>query len=134
MVRRLPHREKGSNILTQIYEGMTVYDVKGGIIGTVKHVHVGDATEEADELGLGPATTSDLERSETSILENFAKAIALGLAAPKELRQRLLRRGFIKIDCAGILVSDRYAMADQIAQVSEDQVTLETTRDALLKG
>ena len=111
MHRRLSHREQQIHILTQIYEGMNVYDAEGGIIGTVQHVHLGDATEEADELGLGPATMSDLGRSENSLLDHFAKAIAPGQTVPQELRQRLLRHGFIKIDCAGILVTDRYAVA-----------------------
>ena len=134
MSQHSPNRAESQNILTEIYEGMTVYDPENAKIGTVQHVHFGDATEEADELGLGPATISDPGRSEASLLESFAKAIAPGQAVPEELRQRLLRRGFIKIDCAGILTSDRYAMADQIAHVSEDWVTLETSRDTLLKG
>jgi hypothetical protein len=127
------HRQESENILTQIYEGMTVYDPEGGKIGTVKHVRFGAATEEADERGLGPATTADSGSSETSLFEDFAKAISPNKPLPEELAQRLLRRGFIRIDCTGIFASDRFAMSNQIAHVSDDQVTLGVTRDALLK-
>ena len=127
-------RQKSDQILTQIYEGMSVYDPEGSKIGTVDQVHFGAVTAEADEHGLGPATTAAVEGAENSLIEDFAKSISPHEPVPKELRQRLLRRGFIRIDCTGFFASDRYAMSDQIAHVSDDQVTLKTTRDALLKG
>ena len=126
-------REESGNIFTQIYDGMAVYDPEGKKIGTVKRVYLGAVTEAADERGLGPATPSTPETSETSLLEDFAKAVSPTEPLPEELRQRLLRRGFIRIDCTGIFASDRYALSDQIAQVSDDRVTLGVTRDALLK-
>jgi hypothetical protein len=129
-----PHnREESGNILTQIYEGMTVYDREGSMVGTVKDMHFGAVTEEADERGLGPATPSASGSSETSLLEDFAKAISPNEPVPEELRERLLRRGFVRIDCTGIFTADRYAMPDQIAHVFDDRVTLAVTRDALLK-
>lgn len=121
------------NILAQVYEGMTVYDPEGHKIGTVNHVRFGDATAEADEIGVGPATTADMERSETSLLEGFAKSVAPKDPVPEELRQRLLRRGFIRIDCTGMFASDRYAMSDQIARISDGQVILGVSREVLLK-
>jgi hypothetical protein len=127
-------RQKSDHILTQIYEGMTVYDPEGSKIGTVNQVHLGAVTAEADERGVGAATTSTVGSTESSLLEDFAKSISPHKPVPKELRQRLLRRGFIRIDCTGIFTSDRYAMSDQIAHVGDDRVTLKTTRDALLKG
>src|SRR5687768_5953160 len=58
MTRRQPHdraydREESDNILTQIYDGMAVYDPEGKKIGTVKRVYLGAVTEAADERGLG---------------------------------------------------------------------------------
>jgi hypothetical protein len=121
------------NILTQIYEGMTVYDQEDKKIGTVKDIYLGDVSEEAEVRGLGPATAFASGGSETPLLEGFVKAISPSEPVPEELRQRLLRRGFISIDCTGIFTSDRYAMSDQIAHVSDDHVTLGVTCDALLK-
>jgi hypothetical protein len=133
-VTQQPHdREESGNIFTQIYDGMLVYDQEGKKIGTVKRVYLGAVTEAADERGLGPATTSAPRTSESSLLEDFAKAISPTEPLPEELRQRLLRQGFIQIDCTGIFTSDRYALSDQIAQVSDARVTLGVTRDALLK-
>lgn len=133
MTQQPCNREESNHILAQIYEGMTVYDHEGRKIGTVQHVRLGAVTAAADERGLGPATTAAPERAETSLIEGFVKAVAPNDPIPDELRQRLLRHGFIRIDCTGILASDRYAMPDQITQVSEDQVTLGVARDALLK-
>jgi hypothetical protein len=133
MTQHVYNQQKNDAILTQIYEGMSVYDPKGSKIGTVNQVRFGAVTSEAEERGLGPATTATVERSERSLLEDFARSISPNEPVPDELRQRLLRRGFIRIDCTGIFTSDRYAMSDQIAHVSGSQVTLKTTRDALLK-
>jgi hypothetical protein len=112
---------------------MASYDQEGKKIGTVKRVYLGAATGEADQRGLGPATPSASGSSETSLLEDFAKAVFSTEPVPEELRQRLLRHGFIRVDCTGIFTSDRYALSDQIAQVSDAGVALGVRRDALLQ-
>ena len=122
-----------SRILTQIYEGMTVYDRAGDKIGTVEHVYFGAANEEAEERGSGPVTASPPGEHESSLIEDFAKAIAPTDQVPEPLRQRLLRQGFIRIDSTGLFAADRYVMPDQIADVSEDRITLRVTRDELIK-
>ena len=126
-------REASGHLLAQINHGMAVYDQEGTKIGTVKHVYLGATKEEDDKRGLGPATISPPESTEISLLEDLARALSPTAPVPEELRQRLLRHGFIRIDCTGIFTSDRYALAEQIAQVSADGVALEVKRDALLK-
>lgn len=126
------HKANGMT-LTRIYEGMTVYDQAGSKVGTVKDVRFGAVTQAADDRGLGPATPAAPDNAETSLLEDFAKTISPTEPIPQELRQRLLRQGFIRIDSSGIFTSDRYATSDQIAQVSDDYVTLRVTRNTLLK-
>lgn len=113
-------QEKSKNTLSQIYEGMTVYDHVGAKVGTVKEVHLGAVTAAADERSLGPATAYEPGSAETSLLDDFAKAVSPTEPLSEELRQRLLRRGFIRIDCTRIFAADRYAMSEQIAQVSDD--------------
>ena len=125
-----PHK---SSILTQIYEGMTVYDRADQKIGTVEQVYFGAASQEADTHGGGPTTAASPGGHESSLLEDFAKAIAAGDEMPEPLRQRLLRHGFIRIDSTGLFAADRYVMPDQIAGVSEDRVRLRVTRDELIK-
>jgi hypothetical protein len=133
MTQQPNDRQESQQLLTRIYEGMTVYDPEGTKIGTVKGVYLGAVSPDADERGLGSATTSDPGSPETSLLEDFARTISPTEPFPEELRQRLLREGFIRIDCSGIFTADRYAMPDHIAQVVDDQITLRVTRDDLLK-
>jgi hypothetical protein len=124
---------QGSRILTQIYEGMTVYDRTGDKIGTVEHVYLGAVSKEADMRGGGPGTASAPGRSDSWVIEDFARAIFPADQVPEPLRQRLLRHGFIRIDSTGLFAADRYVMPDQIAEVSEDRVNLRVSRDELIK-
>jgi hypothetical protein len=126
-------RQHGSRILTQIYEGMTVYDRAGEKIGTVEHVYLGGVSEEDDRRGGGSETAPSPGGGESSLIEDFARAIFPGDQLPETLRQRLLRHGFVRIDSTGLFAADRYVMPDQIADVSEDRVTLRVTRDELIK-
>jgi PRC-barrel domain len=129
-----PFEPQHSNrILTRIYEGMTVYDRAGDKIGTVEDVYLGGMSEEADKRGGGPETAPSPGRGEGSLSEDLAKAIFPSDQLPETLRQRLLRHGFIRLDSTGLFAADRYVMADQIADVSEDRVTLRVTRDELIK-
>jgi PRC-barrel domain len=125
--------EHSSRILTHIYEGMTVYDRAGDKIGTVEDVYLGAVSEEAGQRGGGPETASSPGRSESSLIEDFAQAIFPTDQVPEPVRQHLLRHGFIRIDSTGLFAADRYVMPDQIADVSEDRVTLRVTRDELIK-
>jgi hypothetical protein len=126
-------QQHGNRILTQIYEGMTVYDRAGNKIGTVEHVYLRGVNEEADKRGGGPETVPSPGRGESSLIEDFAQAIFPSDQLPETLRQRLLRHGFIRIDSTGLFAADRYVMPDQIADVSDDRVTLRGTRDELIK-
>ena len=121
------------SILTQIYEGMTVYDRTDQKIGTVEHVYFGAVDQEAETHGGGPTTAASPGEHESSLIEDFAKAVAAGDEMPEPLRQRLLRHGFMRIDSTGLFAADRYVMPDQIAEVSGDRVTLRVTRDELIK-
>jgi hypothetical protein len=124
---------QGSRILTQVYEGMDVYDRTGDNIGTVEYVYLGAVSEDADTYGAGPATASGPGRGEDSLIEDFAKALSAGDHVPEALRERLRRQGFIRIDSTGLFAADRYVTPDQVADVSGDRVTLRVTRDELIK-
>ena len=124
---------QGSRILTQVYEGMEVYDRTGDKIGTVEHVYLGDVSEGADVSGAGPATASGPGRRESSLIQDFAAAFNAGDDVPEVLRQRLRRQGFIRIDSTGLFAADRYVTPDQISDVTGDRVTLRVTRDELIK-
>jgi hypothetical protein len=125
--------QHGDHMLTRIYEGMTVYDSAGEKIGTVERIYFGEVSQEADERGGGPETATSPDRGESWLIEDVAKAIFVGDRVPEPLRQRLLRHGFIRIDSAGLFAADRYVTPGQIADVSDDRVTLRVTRDQLIK-
>jgi hypothetical protein len=134
MSQQACERQDGRHLLTQIYEGMAVYDRTSHKIGTVECVYRGAVSEEASQRGGEPATVSSPGRGENSLIEDFAKATVPQDQLPETLRQRLLRQGFLRVDSTGLFAADRYVMPDQIESVSGDGVMLHATRDELLKG
>jgi hypothetical protein len=125
---------QANQVLTQVYEGMKVYDKAGNEIGTVEYVYLGDLTEAADEYDQGEATLFVLGDHESSLIEEFARDVALSKRVPDTWRARLLRRGFLRINSIGLFAADRYAMPEQIASVSDDHVSLRVSCDELLKS
>jgi hypothetical protein len=98
--------------ISQVVEGMRVFDATGKEVGTVEFVKLGDP-EAITTLG-----------EET---DNGEPRVA------GELRERLLRLGFIKVDRKGFLASDAYAAADEIDGVQDGAVHLSVTDKELLK-
>jgi hypothetical protein len=133
MSQQPSEQHPNSSILTQIYEGMTVHDRTGQKIGTVEHVYFGAVSQEADTRGAGPTTAPSPGGHESSLIKDFAKAIAAGDEMPEPLRQRLLRHGFIRIDSSGLFAADRNVMPEQIEDVSDGRIRLRVTRDELIK-
>jgi hypothetical protein len=133
MTEQLFDSRQGNPLLRRIYEGMTVYDRTDNKIGTVEYVYPGELPEVADQRGQKPATLSVRGSHARSLIEAFGREIALTDYVPDTLREELLRHGFLRINCAGLFVADRYAKPEQIASVSNDGVTLRVTRDELIK-
>jgi hypothetical protein len=125
---------QASRILQQIYEGMPVYDQRGDKVGTVEYVYGGELTEVNDNFGPGEFTSSMVDGSEGSLIEEFASAIVLTEQVPDIWRERLLSHGFIRISSIGLFTADRYAMPAQIANVADDRVMLCVSRDRLIKA
>jgi hypothetical protein len=133
MGKQLFDSGQGNPLLRQIYEGMRVYDRTAGKIGTVEYVYLGELPEADDEHAQRPTTPSTLGSHDRSLIEDFARDIALTQHVPEPLREQLLRHGFIRINSAGLFTADRYAKPEQIASVSGNGVTLRVTRDELIK-
>ena len=121
-----------STILNQIHEDMRVCDSAGEEIGRVREVFLGAVLDTKDRPGVGPATTSEHAWRDESLVDNLAEAFA-GDQLPEDLRDRLLREGYIRIDTHGLFASDRFALPDQIESISEDCVRLRLTREDLIK-
>ena len=117
---------KEQSLLHQVTEEMRVYDADGQHVGKVAALYYGDSPQAAtpadtpveDELTEGPA------RDVSEIMEPTE-------ALPEEVRARLRRYGFIRVD-AGVLTSDVYVLPDDIDHVDEDGVHLSISEDELL--
>ena len=120
-------------VLTNVREGMTVYDRAGRKVGTVERVYMGNTTAVDRERGLAPATSGPPGDRADSWLEDRAEVVAPQDARPEVLRERLRRHGYVAIDGAGIFTGTRFATPAQIAGVTDDGVTLNVAEDELIK-
>ena len=116
--------------LTLVREGMTVADWHGREVGTVRSVFIGNTGEVARDRGLGPATAPPENHNDT-LLGDLLAVSGAGSARAPELRQRLRRTGFVRIDATGLFSGDRYATLDEIARVEMDRVILSVAGDDL---
>jgi hypothetical protein len=121
-----------NTILNQVQEGMDVCNNEGEKIGRVRKIFLGAVTDEMDERGRGPATASDPEWRDETIVDNLAEVLTADDPLPATVRGQLLRLGFLRIDTSGIFTSDRFALPDQIESVSEDCVRLRVETDELI--
>jgi hypothetical protein len=122
-----------NDMLLQIQTGMKVYDRNKHEIGTIEYVQFTD--EDPDSPGPETATsTLDKTSAEPNgFINSIARAIDGGDNLPDELRQKLLRDGYIRID-TGILKSDVFALPEQVSSVSSERVYLEATREELISA
>lgn len=112
--------------IARVVPGMTVVDSTGAEVGKVELVKMGDpgaVTAEGQDLG-----------------ENRGLVGAIGDSVwgeepkvPASVAARLVRLGYLKVDGKGLFDTDRYVASDEIAEVTEDTVTLSVPRDQLTK-
>jgi hypothetical protein len=115
----------------RIYEGMPVYDREGEVLGAVKVMYYGGASEEAiqkmletEEVAAGEASAFDADN------------------VPKEMRARFMRQGYILVEGADLTGVQRYIGPEQIEGVFSqevegkmiDAVRLRATRAELLNA
>lgn len=119
-----------TNLTTYIREDMDVFDLNGDKIGEVEFVRLSDENASTDYPETAtPGTVTD---QNSSFIEDFAEVFTDWPQLPEEMRQRLLRSGFLRIG-RGLLKSDVVATSEQIARVTEDSVYLNVAEDGLLK-
>lgn len=119
-----------TNLTTNVHDGMDVFDLSGDKIGKVEFVRLSDeiASTEYPET----ATAGTVDEQNSSFIEDIADVFTDWPEVPEEMRQRLLRSGFVRID-RGLLKSDAVATPEQIANVTEDSVYLNVAEDGLFK-
>lgn len=128
----LPDDRQRDSVLTQIREGMDVYNYNEERIGEVERVFFGSVSEREDARGTGAVTPDNVETRDHSWFDALANVFDTD-DIPDELREQLQRKGFIRIDSGGLFSSDRYATPDQIAAVHEDRVILRSDKEGLIK-
>jgi len=125
--------------LDQVRSGMSVYDSTNEYIGDVSFVYLGSASQNELDRGEGPASEGtvdgQLDRNLNGLPDNsFVDLLADAFNTeemPTELVERLRSNGFVRINSNGVFASDRFATADQIASVTEDEVHLTVTDEEL---
>ncbi|MFS8477413.1 MAG: hypothetical protein FWJ93_00280 [Micromonosporaceae bacterium] len=115
---------RGRHPLTAVVSGMRVVDSAGEDIGRVDYVKMGDPQA---------VTIQGQQTGPDTLVEQLAEAVAGPEPdLPPSVAARLLRIGFFKIDSPGV-GRDRYAAADEIADVTDDSVLLAVTGDRLAR-
>ncbi len=109
-----------------------MYDRDDHEIGTVDRVYLGELSPTANNMGLGPATARDPDQPSPNLVQDFVAAFDED-NVPQELRERLQRMGFARLNSKGLFSSDRYVLPEQISRVEDDKVYLKTKKDELIK-
>jgi hypothetical protein len=125
--------------LGQAKPDMHVYDRLGRKVGKVDGIFAGGGDHGPEAPAVVPVAMpvptqmpliEPVTRSET--VPEFDDVIEPGDDMPKEVRERLMHNGFIRVD-AGFLKRHRYALREQIDKVEADRVVLNVVADDLFK-
>lgn len=119
-------------IPSTIHEGMKVVDVSMHHIGKVESFRATDEAPdnpEVDAAGVSPA----LERQENSFVDLLADAFHPDDDLPRELQEKALTQGFVRLDADGLFAADRYIFPEHIDRVEGDSLVLNVRKDDLLK-
>jgi len=120
-----------AHTLKFVEEGMKVFDRERHEIGKVEYVQFGDDDPATPEVEAAAPNTLDDRRD--TLLDSLAQAFSANDDLPEEIRQKLLQQGFVRIDAAGLFAADRYVTPEQIASVSDAGLTLNVSKDELVK-
>lgn len=121
------------NLMLQVKEDMDVFDKNGKRVGSVDVIHLGD--EDLSDRDLETSTPQKPPVARQPLVAAITSALSRTDTAPEELRARLERYGFFKVD-ASIFTTDRYVLATQIAAVDTDEgrVDLTITEDDMIEA
>lgn len=106
------------NDLSEVREGMDVFDADGTKLGTVKAVKMGDPQA---------VTPQGQTQQQGGGIVGFLASAFNTHEMDEERAQRLLRLGYVEIDGTGI-GNNSYQAADAVERVDADGVHLNNTR------
>jgi hypothetical protein len=84
--------------------------------------------------GKAPATAPNLKAGGNPLLDTLVRAFTVEDIPADVFRARLLRHGFFEVESGGLFGEDRYAQAEQIANVAGNHVHLNVAWDDLIRG
>lgn len=116
-----------------ITEGMKVFDSSMTDIGKVETFRMTDEAPdqpEVDAAGVSPVLDDDRNDLTALLAEVFHPDEEL----PRELQEKALRQGFVRLDADGFFASDRYIFPEHIDRVEGDRLILNVRKDDLLKA
>jgi hypothetical protein len=119
-----------TNLLEKIHKGMKVLDQEAHEIGTVDFVKFGE--EDPDKPGVEAAGVDPLDDTQPSLAVTLMDVFRPD-EIPDELRDRLIREGFVRMEAPGLFHADRYVLPEQIQAVNEDEVRLNVSKSELIK-
>ena len=100
--------------MARVTEGMRVLDASGAHVGTVSDFKIGDPG----------AVTADGQRMDTGTGGIIGAVLGPEPRVPELQAEHLLRTGYLKIDRSGLFTGSMYVPADDIAEVTDDEVRL----------
>jgi len=116
----------------QLHKGMKVFDSTDTQIGTVDDYKFTD--EDPSTPGPETRDVNPIEWERDGDLAHIlARAFSPDDNLSDEVKEKLLREGYVRIDADGLFAADRYITPDQIASVEGDRLILNVPKDALMK-
>jgi hypothetical protein len=110
--------------IADVVAGMRVVDRAGQDVGVVMLVRMGDPQAVATDRQGTAEGTPDLVAG----LDSQAEP---DLANP--FTDRMLRTGYVKIECSEFFAGNAYAPGDEVVAVHDDTVRLSSARESLVK-
>ena len=113
-----------------VHKGMKVFDNARHEIGKVEDFRFSENEDNPD------VTPEDIDASDRDVDHSLVDDLAAAFVPegiPEALRDRLLSEGYIRLDTKGLFASDRYILPEQIASSAGDELTLNVSKDELLK-
>ncbi|KKB10605.1 hypothetical protein VE25_17170 [Devosia geojensis] len=114
-----------------LHVGMKVFDSTNAEIGTVEDFKFSDEDPATPGLEQNDVHPMDRERDD-DLVSIMARAFAGEDGLSDELKEKLLREGFVRIDAEGLFAGDRYITPDQIARADGDRLVLSVPKSDLM--
>lgn len=115
-----------------VYEGMRVCDIAMDDIGMVQAFRLSD--EDPTHTGTETVGVSPVIEQERGTLTGFlADVFTPDDQLPREMQEKALREGFVRVDAEGLFAADRYIFPEHIDRVDGDKLVLSVRKRDLLK-